>query len=328
MQSNLFEVIQYIGPESPEELKSRQREMNHLIKSLEFVFRTHADIYSLGDGDCSIEDPLARFYLINSHGTLEQGKHFFVTENGLKPTLEVILKDLNDRNPERDAPTILMIDSCYSGAIIKDPPSDLSILTSDGDNETSYTSANIFGNLAEPLVQLPFIQDQVSTDDFYKILTQSRIDALQLMELKEKFGLLRKSELLLGYHPNTTGHNKVNISLPLPKRSPIELFDELYDYHTHEVLAAGFSPVPFDIPDQLKERYVKLLRSRANELTFEHLNPGSTSYKLLKNGAFDFGHPFCERILNTLEDTPTDKWKDIWHHFFDKYGAEEDENHI
>ncbi len=324
-----IEVVKYIGPEDPKIVKDRQKNITDLNKTLGFVFQRPIEVYDILQED-SIETADVRFYLINSHGCVQNERHFIQVEGGIIPTLDMVLTDLEHRDNQRETPTIVMVDACYSGQLIQESPKDLAVFTSDENKEVCYNFSNIFSHLSESLEQLPLIKNEFDTDFIYKVLTESRTEWSELKKLKERFGFLHESEEDLNSLPNTTGYNRTKMSFQLPERSEIELFDDLHelDFLKSGISAQGYNYKPLDLPDNLKERYVKLLRSRRDELTFSHLNPGLTSYKLLKSGAWEFGHPFCERILNTLEETPTDQWIKIWHHYFKKYAAEIDENLI
>lgn len=165
------EVISYIGPER---LRNCTRELDGFSASLGFVFDRPVDARNLGD-EPSGRNPFLRVYVIEAHGRVAEGRHGVTSPphlQGLLDTENVVVWDRDRRDRDHGVPTLLLVNSCYSGKILEYAPKDMTIITSDAKQDLSYSS--ILGCYEE----LPFMSlfsGRFSSDHLAKMMGDSRL---------------------------------------------------------------------------------------------------------------------------------------------------------
>ena len=134
-------------------------------------------------------------------------------------------------------------------------------------------------------------------------------------------------ELPLESFEANLGYNGVDLDLPMPYRTREELVDSLYRFESKRCFGDRHideQDFSIDLPQEVKEGYVSLLRKRSEELHFGRFGSASMSWSLLRHAAQEFGHKYADRLLCTLTATPTAKWKEVWDHFHTNHAAQYD----
>ena len=312
-----FELITYQGtPQEDGEVKKVTRDLTSLADTLSFIAKSETIVTPFATMGTSLH-PLARVYAIWGHGCNDKGKHYIDTSKGLVSTLDFLLEDFERRDPRAEVPTIVFVESCHSGALISSFPKNKALFTSADADDVSYGHGSLFATFAESGVQAPLVYGQLTTSFIERVFRTGRLSEQDLERMLEDLGERRKRESPA--HTNTLSYNGYDLAIDLPKRTDVELFDGLYRHNFRDFERAGHKVPNVRTPKILKEKYMKVLRGRRDELTFEHLNPGFISFGMMISAPYEFGIPFTRRLLNTLEDTPTNQWINIWHRYHRKY---------